>query len=192
MQTSVQNTARITDIIYFHGMTLQVITYEGIKYVTARNLVDLAGLDWRTAKRSLLDEENILLYAVKLFKSPVIAAQSGSPTTPNDVIHIQLNRAYFYLARINTKIMKAMGKATAAEKLLNLQIEWAQVLHDYETKGVAIKDKNKTDTAELMNLMKLRQMANPTEKIAFTHLLHQKMTELGLPISNQQQDLLNQ
>lgn len=191
MQTTVHNTARITDIIYFHGVTLQVITYEGTKYVTARNLVDLAGLDWRTAKRSLLDEENVLLYAVKLFKSPVIVAQGGSPTTLEDVIHIQLDRAYFYLARINTKIMKAMGKVTAAEKLLHLQIEWAQVLHDYETKGFATKDKNKTDTAELMNLMKLRQMANSTEKSAFTHLLHQKMLELGLQVSKQQLDLLD-
>jgi hypothetical protein len=191
MQITTDDTARITDIIYFHGVTLQVITYNGIKYVTARTLVELAGLDWRTAKRSLLDEENVLLYAIKLFKSPIIAAQGGNVTTPEDVIHIQLDRAHFYLARINTKIMKGKGNIEAAKALLKLQIEWAQVLHDYETKGIATKDKNKNDTAELMNLMKLRQMANEIEKPAFTHLLHQKMIELGLPISQQQLDLLD-
>ena len=122
------SSAKITDIIYFHGVTLPIITFNKVKYIPAKCLTDLAGIDWRTAKRSLLVEENVLLYAVKQFKSPVFAAQGGSPTTQEEVVHIQF----------------------AAEKLLQLQIEWAKVLHDYETHGVAIK--NKSQNNELMQM----------------------------------------
>ena len=144
------SSAKITDIIYFHGVTLPIITFNKVKYIPAKCLTDLAGIDWRTAKRSLLVEENVLLYAVKQFKSPVFAAQGGSPTTQEEVVHIQFDRAYLYLARINTRIMKARGNVNAAEKLLQLQIEWAKVLHDYETHGVAIK--NKSQNNELMQM----------------------------------------
>ncbi|OUY08737.1 hypothetical protein [Acinetobacter populi] len=182
-----QTTAKITDIIYFHGCTLPIITWNNINYVPAKYLTDLAGVDWRTAKRSLLDEENILLYAIKQFKSPVIAAQGGSPTTPDDVIHIQFDRAYFYLARINTKIMKAMGNVTAAEQLLQLQIEWAKVLHDYETDGIAIKGKSTHN--ELMQIMKMRQMAIGQEKQVFSKMLQSKLAELGYQPDGEQGDL---
>ena len=104
------SSAKITDIIYFHGVTLPIITFNKVKYIPAKCLTDLAGIDWRTAKRSLLVEENVLLYAVKQFKSPVFAAQGGSPTTQEEVVHIQFDRAYLYLARINTRIIKARGQ----------------------------------------------------------------------------------
>ncbi|HFX6517159.1 TPA: hypothetical protein ACIFEI_000792 [Acinetobacter nosocomialis] len=65
------STAKITDIIYFYGITLPIITWNKIKYVPARYLTDLAGVDWRTAKRTLLEEENVLLFAIKQFKSPI-------------------------------------------------------------------------------------------------------------------------
>ena len=192
MQTSVQNTARITDIIYFHGVTLQVITYKGIRYVPAKPLIELAGNVWRRAKETIISGDNAILYGTTTIQIQNLDIESHTSVKPIDLLCLQLDRIYIYLARINTNMMKAKGNVDAANSLLRLQVEWAQVLHDYETKGIATKDKNKNDTSELMNLMKLRQMANPTEKIAFTHLLHQKMTELGLPISNQQQDLLNQ
>ncbi len=181
------STAKITDIIYFHGMTLPIILWNNTKYIPAKYLTDLAGIDWRTAKRSLLDEENVLLYAVKQFKSPILASQGGSPTTPDDIIHIQFDRAHFYLARINTKIMKAMGNITAAEKLLELQIEWAKVLHDYETHGIAIKGKSSHN--DLMQIMKMRQMAIGQEKQVFSKMLQSKLAELGYQANDEQGDL---
>ena len=181
--------SKITDIIHFHGITLPIITYENIKYIPAKYLTDLAGVDWRTAKRSLLEEENVLLYATKQFKSPIFASQGGSPTTQDNIIHIQFDRAYLYLARINTKIMKAMGKVTAAEKLLQLQIEWATVLHDYEIHGYAVKDQSNHN--ELMQIMKMRQMAIGVEKDIFTQMLNQKLKSYSFRNSTNQSDLFD-
>lgn len=190
MQTTAPNTARITDIIYFHGMTLQVITYNDTKYVPARPLIELAGNVWRRAKQTIISGDNATLYGTTTFQIQNFDIESHTSVKLIELLCLRLDRIYIYLARINTNMMKAKGNVDAANSLLKLQIEWAQVLHDYETKGIATKDKNKNDTSELMNLMKLRQMANPTEKLAFTHLLHQKMAELGLPVSQQQLDLL--
>ncbi len=159
------SSAKITDIIYFHGVTLPIITFNKVKYIPAKCLTDLAGIDWRTAKRSLLVEENVLLYAVKQFKSPVFAAQGGSPTTQEEVVHIQF----------------------AAEKLLQLQIEWAKVLHDYETHGVAIK--NKSQNNELMQIMKMRQMSIGYKKQLFSKMLATKLVELGYSIEEEQGQL---
>lgn len=181
------SSAKITDIIYFHGVTLPIITFNKVKYIPAKCLTDLASIDWRTAKRSLLVEENVLLYAVKQFKSPIFAAQGGSPTTQEEVVHIQFDRAYLYLARINTRIMKARGNVNAAEKLLQLQIEWAKVLHDYETHGVAIK--NKSQNNELMQIMKMRQMSIGYEKQLFSKMLATKLVELGYSIEEEQRQL---
>lgn len=181
------STAKITDIIYFHGVTLPIITRDNIKYIPAKYLTDLAGIDWRTAKRSLLDEENVLLYAIKQFKSPVIASQGGNVTTLKDVIHLQFDRAYLYLARINTRIMKGKGNIIAAEQLLELQIEWAKVLHDYETHGIAIKSKSNHN--ELMQIMKMRQMAIGQEKQVFSKMLQSKLVEFGYQANDKQSDL---
>lgn len=187
-----QTTAQITDFIYFHGVTLQVITYNGTKYVPARLLIELAGNVWRRAKHTIISGDNAILYGTTTIQIQNLDIESHTSVKLIELLCLQLDRIYIYLARINTNMMKAKGNVDAANSLLLLQIEWAQVLHDYETKGIATKDKNKNDTSELMNLMKLRQMANPAEKIAFTRLLHQKMAELGLPIPQQQQDLLDQ
>lgn len=187
-----QTTAKITDIIYFHGVTLHVITHEGIKYAPVKPLIELAGNVWRRAKITIEQGDNAILYGTKQIKLPSFDIEAHTSVTPSDVLCLRLDRIYIYLARISTNRMKSKGNIDAANALLQLQIEWAKVLHDYETKGIATKDKNKTDTAELMNLMKLRQMASSIEKQAFTQLLHQKMAELGLPISQQQLDLLDQ
>lgn len=192
MQTSAHNTARITDIIYFHGTNLHVITFEGAKYLPAKPLIESLGIDWRSAKRTIIEEENAILYGTTTLNLPNIALQSVTADTQiQPVLCFKLELARWYLARVNTRIMKARGNVEAANALLKLQLEWAKAIHDYETQGIATKDKNKTDIAELMNLMKLRQMAHSTEKLAFTHLLHQKMLELGLPVSKQQLDLLD-
>lgn len=187
-----QTTAQITDIIYFHGVTVPVIQHENTRYIPVRPLILMAGTDWRSAKRALQSHGNTILYGTKWLKVISISAQGGDITPQEDVLTIRFDAAHMYLARINTDKMRTHGNEVAAEQLLKQQKEWAKVLHDYETKGIATKDKNKTDTAELMNLMKLRQMASSIEKQAFTQLLHQKMAELGLPISQQQLDLLDQ
>lgn len=188
-----QTTAQITDIIYFHGMTLPVITFENVKYIPAKPIVDAIGLDWRSAKKSILEEDNAILYGTKWINAPKIAGLGGASTPSEDqTVCFELEHARSYIMRVNTRQVKAQGNKEAAKQIQALQKEWSTAIHNYETKGIASKDKSKTDTAELMNLMKLRQMASSIEKQAFTQLLHQKMAELGLPISQQQLDLLDQ
>lgn len=183
------NTAKITDIIYFHGVTLPVITHEGIRYVPARPLIDLSGNVWRRAKITIAQGDNAFLYGTKSIDLPSFDLEGHTSVTPEPGLCIRLDRIYIYLARISTNRMKSKGNIQAAEQLLQLQVEWAKVLHDYETKGIAVKDKTKADSTELMNIMKLRQMASAEEKYAFTQLLHQKMAELGLPVKQSQPEL---
>ena len=57
-----QNTTRIADIIHFHGLTLMVYTHDGLQYIAAKPLVDLAAIDWRSAKKSIHEADNAILY----------------------------------------------------------------------------------------------------------------------------------
>jgi hypothetical protein len=171
------------NLIRFHGLTLLVVEHEGVEYVPLKPLSDLAGIDWRTIKKSMEQPDNAKLYAAKWLKPPVFAAQGGDiPPTP-DTLYIRLDRARLYLARISTARMKAHGNVDAAEMLLALQIEWAEVLHQYETRGVAIKQANKEARAELIALLKARGMPpSVQERQALTRLIHEGLAALGQPV----------
>lgn len=175
-----QTHAQITDLIHFHGITLQVITSEGVQYVPAKPLVELASNHWRSAKRTIIEGDNAILYATKLLKLQDFASQGGTSTTPNEVLCLRLDRIFIYLARVSTNNMKAKGSIDAAKELLELQIEWAQALNDYETKGVAFKDKNKSTRLELIQLIKARNLVrDQNENAILTQMIHQVMSDLG-------------
>ena len=52
---------------------------------------------------------------------------------------LRLDRVHMYLARVNTSILRAKGKADAADWLLAMQKEWAGALYQYEMHGIAVK-----------------------------------------------------
>lgn len=186
-------TAKITDIIYFHGATLQVITHDGVKYVPAKPLSDLAGNHWRTTKKTIIEGDNATLYATKQIQFNEFASQGGASATLSNVLCMRLDRIYIYLACISTNQMKAQGNVEAANTLLQLQVEWADVLHNYETRGFASKGKMDTTLVSLNQLIKTRSLLkDPNEYQAYTALIHQKMQEAGLPIQKQQLSLLDQ
>lgn len=181
------STSKITDIIYFHGVTLHIITHDNTKYIPAKPLIEVSGNVWRRAKVTIEQGDNAILYDTKRLKLQNFDIEGHTSVNLSEVLCIRFDRIYIYLARINTNMMKAKGNINAAEQLLQLQIEWAKVLHDYETHGIAIKEKS-THT-ELMQIMKMRQMAIGNEKQVFTEMLEQKLQNYGLKAKNSQADL---
>lgn len=183
---SINQATRAVALINFHGMTMVVVEHEGVEYVHLKPISDLAGTDWRTTKRTVLESENAALYGSKELEHPNFAAESGASPTPKTSIYIRLDRARMYLARINIRHMKSQGNLEAAEKLLALQVEWAEALHSYETHCVAYKKAKGDGMARLVNLFKVRTITrNPQEQQALTHLIHEQFAELGQPIATE-------
>lgn len=163
------STAKITDIIYFHGVTLHIITHDNTKYIPAKPLIEVSGNVWRRAKVTIEQGDNAILYGTKRLKLQNFDIEGHTSVNLSEVLCIRFDRIYIYLARINTNMMKAKGNINAAEQLLQLQIEWAKVL--------------------LMQIMKMRQMAIGNEKQVFTEMLEQKLQNYGLKAKNSQVDL---
>lgn len=186
----------VSGIIKFHGLNLWVVEHHGIEYVNAKPLSDLVGLDWRRTKRTIIEPENAVLYGTTLLIHPVFAAESGSGATPSEGLYMRLDRARMYLARISTRNMKAKGNVEAAEALLKLQIEWAGVLHSYETTGVAIKnnrlDGRRKEEQNLAALFKTRKDANSVqEKQSVTSMIADKLAELGYPLQDADEEQMD-
>lgn len=198
------NTTQPVGFIHFHGLTLLVVRYEGVDYVPAKPLSDLTVTDWRSTRRTLELEDNLQLYGTKRVPNLLFVFRDGSFDSSNDSLKgastsqnaedfarnstlcIRLDRAHMYLARINTSQMRVQGNEDGANKLLALQIEWANVLHNYETKGFAAKANRKTALNELFNLMKIRSSATAKEKQWLTTLIEEQALELGVSESELQ------
>lgn len=181
-----QPTQKVVGIINLHGLTIWVIDHEGTEYIYAKPLADLAGIDWRSAKKTIQDGDNATLYATKWLKPPVFTAEGGTSTPAQEVLCIKLDRARMYLARINTKMMRGKGAEDAANALLALQIEWAEALHGYETTGMAVKntrlDTRRKEEQNLATLIKTRKdTTDSSERAALTAMIKDKLTELGYP-----------
>ncbi|MEJ1409106.1 MAG: phage antirepressor N-terminal domain-containing protein [Candidatus Sedimenticola sp. (ex Thyasira tokunagai)] len=179
-------TPRVVNIINFHGLTMWVVEHDGIQYIYVKPLSDLAGLDWRSAKKTLQESDNAILYGTTWMKHPISAAEGGTSTPTKEGLYVRLDRARMYLARINTKMMRGKGAEEAADELLQLQIEWAEALHDYETQGLAVKTTRQTsrrkDEESLSSLVKTREKTiDQAERQALTNMIADKLSELGYP-----------
>jgi hypothetical protein len=182
-ESAVLATSQPVGFIRFHGMTLLVVEYLGIEYIEARPLCELAGMFWKSARRTLLSGDNMELYGATLLLAPVIGLHGTNLGPQNEVLYVRLDRGRIFLARANTTHMRSVGKESAASELLKLQIEWAEALHSYETNGYAIKKGHKDGLTELLNLYKVRNLAeSPAEKIALSDLIGDKFEELGYPL----------
>lgn len=176
---------RAVNFIRLHGLTLLVVEHEGVEYIEAKPLCDLAGVHWKTAQRTLQAGDNAVLYGAKRLNPPGIAGFGSLKTPEEGVLYLRLDRSRMYLARISTDRMRANGNAAGAEQVLALQIEWAEVLHKYETHGVAIKSGRTGALRELHQLARTRALlTDPRERRALTALLHRELRALGLPIDS--------
>jgi len=185
MQQSEDRSTRAVNFIIFHGLTLMVVEHNGIEYIEAKPLCDLAGIQWKGAQRVLESGDNTILYGICRLDPPEISGLGTLKCPDSGVLYLRLDRSRMYLARISTDRMRANGNIDAADQVLALQIEWAGVLHRYETQGVAFKSCRNTALRDLMTLAKTRDgMSDPRERIAFTHLLHEEMHAIGLPLDS--------
>lgn len=191
MSQPTPNSTRAVALITFHGLSLVVAEHKGVEYINSKPLAGLAGIHWKTAKRTLSTEANSHLYGTQELQHPVFEAL-GSLKTPETGLYIRLDRAHMFLARIDTARMKANGSIEAADKLLALQVEWAEALHSYETHGVAYKKAQGDGITRLINLIKTRNTTRDAqEQQALSYLIQQQFAELGQPLQPEP-DLFNQ
>lgn len=205
------------NFIRFHGLTLLVVEHGGVEYVEIKPLSDMLGLNWRRTYETVRSDGNKELYGTVSLLPPVydevptsfdldfsaLMGRKGEPaegakaadvhevSTRSTRLYIRLDRSRMFLARVNTARMKVNGNVAAAKELLALQIEWAEVLHQYETHGVARKKSVKDDQAVLMQLMKTRELANSVEKPVFTAMIRQQMKEMGFSVEPDPQGSLD-
>jgi hypothetical protein len=111
-------------------------------------------------------------------------------TSENGVLHILFERVQMFLARVNTTQMRVQGNVMGANYLLALQIEWAQVLHQYEAGDVVSKKGRMDDQAFVANLMKTRALAKPYELAAFDRMLRDAMADMGYQLDFDPQQAL--
>lgn len=207
MTTSTDNTTRPVNFIRFHGLTLLVVDNSGIEYIDPRPLCELAGLQWKGAQRTMMSGDNLKLYGTRRLVPPtfgmpkpaqivaidaaqdVSEADSETPGYPETgLIHIRLDRSRMFLARVNTNQMRVQGNGDAADFLLNLQIEWAEALHSYETNGVAFKKGRKDELADLNTLYGLRAKAEtPAERASLAAQIADQHRVMGYPLGGFQE-----
>ena len=184
MNNPEDRSTRAVNFIHFHGLNLLVVEHQGVEYVPARPLAELAGMQWKGAQKSLNDGDNAVLYGTCRLNPPVFAGHGITGYPENGITYIRLDRSRMFMARISTNNMRAKGNATAADQVLALQTEWAEVLHAYETHGVAIKAGRSNALREIHQLARTRSLVtDPAERRALTTLLHEELRALGLPVN---------
>ncbi|MCI1091764.1 hypothetical protein MOQ21_10615 [Stenotrophomonas maltophilia] len=185
MQDGPTPTPRATSLLTFQGITMVLIELQGVEYIQLKPLSELACIDWRNTKKAIQGEDQSVLFGPKWISPPVLDGVGGASTPLRDALYIRFDRAHLFLARISTAQMRAQGNVAAADHLLALQIEWAGVLHRYETQGFAAKSGRVAVLRDLLHTAKIRDgIKDPRERLAFTARLHEEMRDAGLPVES--------
>jgi len=172
---------------------LALLNADGLDYIPAKPLCDLAGVNWRTARRTLETGDNARLFGTKRLVPPPISGLNdhfgaktggvpGYKASPLDgVLCLRMNRSRGFLFKISTDRMRAKGNHAGADQLLALQEEWAKVLHDYETHGIAVKAGQRNALGELARTARtIEQIRDPGIRQMLAAALHDELTALGL------------
>lgn len=130
-QTNPQNSEMATPsrLINFQGQAIILYRYQDIEYLPAKRIVDIMGIDWRSAKRTLKYPMNKTLYGAENLNVQEIES-TGKKDTVKSVLMIRVDRAYIYMARTSMERMKANGNVLSAERLLEFQQEWADKVYN--------------------------------------------------------------
>ena len=141
----------------FRGVNHPVYSDGERDYFFVKSLVEQIDLSWHGQRAKLLDGDNLVLFGTA---NAVFGSASCSKTAQTDGnepknsqnncvdsdvlkakegIYIRLDRVQTYLHRLSTNQIRKRGNSNAADYILELQQEWADALHQYETKGVATK-----------------------------------------------------
>jgi hypothetical protein len=198
---------KLTDLLHYGNQAHLVYSLGETQYVSIRPLIDQIGLEWRTQKRGLLDEESILAYGVLIvegdeilhppcktsrFLPKIPTHESDKPVkigvlcaefSQKDTLLMPIKRVYKYLNRISPGHVRGKGNHDAALYLEAKQDEWAEALADYELKGIAAKKDaiNQRDIQEktLMRLVVAVRAKDNTEDQSDRKILDQVMRVLG-------------
>jgi len=207
---------KVTHVMHFANRPHLTYTLGDTDYISLRPLVDQIGLDWRTQKQKLLDDDAVLFYGTLLLKDGEIlqapckydlkngiSASLGSEEpqkiatfctedAQKDTVFIRLRRVQMYIARISIGQVHSQGNQSSAEYLLSLHEEWADALHDYETHGIAVKSTHaKMKTDDIKNLVAISKAKTATESVEDRKILGSVMQELAEKLGHPYQaDLL--
>jgi len=175
-------TARFVNTIRFYDLFLPVQAVNTLDYLPLKPLNDFIGMDWRTTKDTIQSGDNAKLFE-PLWLPPVCIAVGGGLMPPSKaVLHIRLDRAHMYLARINTDRVRVNGNVHAADFLLALQLEWAKALHAYETHGIAVKAGRRNTLRELAQSARaIEQIRDTRTRHLLAAALHNELAAMGLP-----------
>jgi len=180
---------RFVNTICFHGLNMAVLNADGIDYIPAKPLCELAGLDWKGAKRTLQSPDKVYLYGLKRLIPPPVEGLGGLKSPQEGVLCLRLERSRMYLAQISTERMRANGNHEGADQVLALQLEWAKALHAYETHGMAVKAGRNSALEELLRMTKLRnQLNDPKDRRYVDQLIHEGLHTLGAPANTLDND----
>jgi len=176
--------ARFINIIRFYGLILPIQAVNKAEYLPLKPLNDLIGMDWRTTKTTVQSGDNVKLFEPLWLKPVQIASGRGDIPPSNDTLHIRLDRAHRYLARINTGKIRGHGNEQAADFLLTLQLEWAKALHAYETHGIAVKTGRRNALRELTQCARtIEQVRDARTRHLLAAALHEELAAMGLPVN---------
>ncbi len=167
--------AKFKEMVDLRELTVPVFELNNKFYVPARELIDYAGISWRSALKHIFDEESVILYGTTRLKVALYMPNRRTGTTDtqletakniqiSELICFELEKSYSYLLSISVKNMKAKGKVEEAKRLLELQKEWGKVIHDYETHGIAIKQQAFESTKHLKMLTDIYSKLNDTQQ----------------------------
>lgn len=120
-------------IVHYAGLDLPVVkTADGTQVVPLKPISDLFGLRWQKQRQKLTESDFYTSY-LGVSGTPRV----NSNPTYSDEIFIRLDRVAAYLMTLNPNQIAMQGNIAGADLLKSKLDEWADVLHDYETLGVA-------------------------------------------------------
>jgi len=124
--------ARLARTLYVSALDLGLPVHEanGIEYVLARRLTAWAGLGGEIAVRRV-SGDNALLYGTSRLRLP------QRPTVP--ALFVRADGIWAFLMRARPDHMRRKGRYADADRLFAKQVEWADMLHRYESHGLAVK-----------------------------------------------------
>lgn len=169
-------------IIHFHGMLLTVLEKDGKEYVPLKPIVEMLGTQWKTAREKAFSGDNAELYGTCELNEPIFNTKN-TPRGTKKSVFIELEATEAFLMRTNTNQIRRHGQESVANYLLALQKEWKKALHDYETKGIAMKA-NATSHQLINDLSKIDKMQNAKLKQIAAKQLNEDYG-IEIPLANQ-------
>lgn len=177
MNDKTQATADATGLFKFRGKQFIVFEQNDIQYVALRGLVDLVGLQWKTARQTATNGDNVHLYGTCVLKKPEFAGLP-TPRGSENVVAIRLDRVHMFLARVNTNQVRVHGDNNTADELLALQMEWAEVLFLYES-GERVSKAELSDERSLVTLINAQKNCTAEQRASLSALITRKLKQMG-------------